>query len=47
MNTLGMSGHTAQTCSYFDVQVGDVSLVSKGQGFQELEHEALDVLNKK
>ena len=44
MNTLRMSG---QQVSYFDIQVGDIPLVSKGQGFEELEHEALDILNKK
>ena len=33
--------------SYFYIQVGDISLVGKRQGFKELEHEALDILNKK
>ena len=33
--------------SYLYIQVGDISLVGKRQGFQKLEHEALDILEHK
>ena len=47
MNTLRTSDNWFELGSYLDIQVGDVSLMSEGQGLKELEHEPLHILNKK